>query len=229
MYLAGLHYAIPSPQGVEGLVVLTTADFFRYIFWKLKAKEASTEEGGGLAIPEFASRSFLDKFVPPIQGLAALLPPAVYCSAVVLNNFQQPVWMSRFAFPEDIVQPEWKTPLRLAACAAGFSLKFVLDRILSHSDERWRMIGCREKPKMIQTGPYAVVRHPAYSVMLLQQAFYSVMCWSYVPLASLGVLAGVFAIKMPIEEKAAQEDDVIGNDYSEYMKRTPARVIPYVW
>ena len=37
------------------------------------------------------------------------------------------------------------------------------------------------------------------SVMLLQQVFYSVMYWSYVPLASLGVLVGVFAIKMPIE------------------------------
>lgn len=35
--------------------------------------------------------------------------------------------------------------------------------------------------------------------MLLQQVFYSVMYWSYVPLASLGVLAGVFAIKMPVE------------------------------
>lgn len=37
------------------------------------------------------------------------------------------------------------------------------------------------------------------SVMLLQQVFYSVMYWSYVPLASLGVLAGVLAIKMPVE------------------------------
>ena len=37
------------------------------------------------------------------------------------------------------------------------------------------------------------------SVMLLQQVFYSVMYWSYVPLASLGVLVGVFSIKMPIE------------------------------
>ncbi|KAH0831941.1 hypothetical protein J3R83DRAFT_12826 [Lanmaoa asiatica] len=229
MYIAGLYCLIPSPQGVEGLVVLTTADFLRYLLWKFRASKVTTEGEDALTFPETTPRSLLDKFVFPIQALSALLPPAVYCTAVAFNNFQQPAWMLKFALPGDIVRTEWKTPLRLVACAAGLSLKFAFDRILSHSDERWRMIGRREKPKLTQTGPYAVVRHPMYSVMLLQQVFYSVMYWSYVPLASLGVLAGVFAIKMPIEEKAAQEDDVIGNDYTEYMKRIPARVIPHIW
>ena len=142
MYIAGLHYTTPSPQRVEGLAVLATADFFRYLLWKLRAPEVTTSEGeGGLPIPESTRRSLSDKLVFPIQGLSALLPPAVYCTTVVFNNFQQPAWMLKFALPEDIVRPEWKAPLRLAACAAGFSLKFALDRILSHSDERWRMIG----------------------------------------------------------------------------------------
>ena len=132
---------MPSQQGVEGLAVLTTADFFQYLLWNLKAPKVTTEEEGDLPIPEFASRSLLDKLVFPVQSLTALLPPAVYCTAVVLNNFQQPAWMSKFALPEDVVPPEWKTPVRLVACAAGFSLKLVLDRILGHSDERWRMIG----------------------------------------------------------------------------------------
>lgn len=165
MYIAGLHFTLPSPQGVEGLAVLTTADFFRYLLWKLRTSEVTTEGEGGLPIPESASRSFLDKLVSPIQGLVALLPPAVYCTIVALNNFQQPAWMLKFAFPEDLVQPEWKTPLRLAACAAGFSLKFVLDQILSHSDERWRMIGVRSH--LLLTTPievfslvFSVARNP---------------------------------------------------------------------
>ncbi|KAG8214484.1 hypothetical protein J3R82DRAFT_9537 [Butyriboletus roseoflavus] len=199
MYIAGLHFLFPSHQGVDGLAVLTTADFFRYLLWTSRTPKVTAEGEGGLPVPESAPRSLLSKLVFPTQALTALLPPAVYCIAVVFNNFQQPSWMLKFALPEDIVQTQWKTPLRLMACVASFSLKFALDRILSHSDERWRMIGGREKPGMIQTGPYAVVRHPAYSVMLLQQVFYSVMYWSYVPLASLGVLAGVLAIKMPIE------------------------------
>lgn len=145
MYIAGLHLSMPSPQGVEGLAALTTADFFRYLLWKLRAPKVTTgtegEPEGGLPVPEFAPRSLLDKLVLPIQSLAVLLPPAVYCTAVLFNNFQQPAWMLKLALPEDIVPPEWKAPVRLVACVAGFSLKFALDRILSHSDERWRMIG----------------------------------------------------------------------------------------
>jgi hypothetical protein len=141
MYIAGLHYTITSPQRVEGLAVLATADSLRYLLWKLRAPEVTTEGEGGLTIPESARRSFTDKLLFPIQGLAALLPPAIYCTTVVFNNFQQPVWMLKFALPEDVVRSEWKTPIRIAACVAGFSLKFALDRILSHSDDRWRMIG----------------------------------------------------------------------------------------
>lgn len=141
MYIAGLHLSMPSPQGVEGLAVLTTSDFFRYLLWKLRAPKVTTLEEDRITVPEFAPRSILDKLVFPVQSLAALLPPAVYCTAVVFNNFQQPAWMLKFALPEDLVGPEWQTPVRLAACAAGFSLKFTLDQILSHSDERWRMIG----------------------------------------------------------------------------------------
>lgn len=143
MYIAGLHCAIPSPQGVEGLAILTTADFFRYLLWKSGSPEVTAEGEDGLPIPESTPRPVLDKLVFPVQALAALLPPAVYCVAVTFNNFQQPAWMLKFALPEDIVRSEWKTTLRLMACVAGFSLKFALDRILSHSDERWRMIGVR--------------------------------------------------------------------------------------
>lgn len=51
----------------------------------------------------------------------------------------------------------------------------------------WSMFGTRQELTNVT------------SVMLLQQVFYSVMYWSYVPLASLGVLAGVFAVKIPLE------------------------------
>lgn len=142
MYIAGLHSLFPSPQAVEGLAVLVTADFFRYLLSKSGAPKVTTKGEGGLPITESASHP-LDKIMFPIQALSALLPPVVYCTAVVFNNFQQPAWMSRFALPEDIVRTEWKTPLRLVACAAGLSLKIALDRILGQSDERLRMIGVR--------------------------------------------------------------------------------------
>jgi hypothetical protein len=35
--------------------------------------------------------------------------------------------------------------------------------------------------------------------MLIQQALCAVMFWSYVPLVGLGIIAGAFSIKIPIE------------------------------
>lgn len=36
-------------------------------------------------------------------------------------------------------------------------------------------------------------------MVLLQEAVWSVMFWSYVPLIALGIIAAAFAVKMPIE------------------------------
>jgi hypothetical protein len=35
--------------------------------------------------------------------------------------------------------------------------------------------------------------------MLVQQALFAVMFWSYAPLVGLGIVAAAFAIKIPIE------------------------------
>lgn len=36
-------------------------------------------------------------------------------------------------------------------------------------------------------------------MVLLQEAMWSVMFWSYIPLVALGITAVAFAVKMPIE------------------------------
>jgi hypothetical protein len=74
--------------------------------------------------------------------------------------------------------------------------------------------------------------------------------WSYAPLVALGITAGAFAIKMPIEVGVSSEflcccihgltafyfqEDLIIQDpataaeYRAYMQRVPARVIPFLW
>jgi hypothetical protein len=35
--------------------------------------------------------------------------------------------------------------------------------------------------------------------MLIQQALFAVMFWSYAPLVGLGIVAAAFAVKIPIE------------------------------
>jgi hypothetical protein len=70
--------------------------------------------------------------------------------------------------------------------------------------------------------------------------------WNWMPLAALGVIAGAFAIKMPIEasgvrtrsiksfsriiqEKIILDSKEIGDAYKAYKKGMPWRVFPYLW
>ncbi|KAG1774853.1 hypothetical protein EV702DRAFT_1047390 [Suillus placidus] len=104
-----------------------------------------------------------------------------------------------------------------------------LGSTFTHLGNQWHLIGRREKPKVMQTGPYAVMRHPLYTNMLIQEALFALMFWSYAPLVGLGITAGAFAVKMPIEEDLIMKDPAVAAEYRAYMQRVPARVIPYLW
>ena len=85
------------------------------------------------------------------------------------------------------------------------------------------------------------------SLAVLQTALWSLMFWSYVPLFMIFATAAVFAFKISIEvlpilelgnmyswvfvcqEEAIQRDDGIREEYRTYMRKVPARLVPYVW
>ncbi|KAF9223285.1 hypothetical protein BS17DRAFT_781622 [Gyrodon lividus] len=231
MYIAGLNLPIPisSSQGLEALVVLTTTDYFRYVITETNSIAVRSESKGGHIRQESMPTSFLGRIISPIHGLAFLLPPAVYVGGVVLNGFRQPDWMAKFALSGNVMGLEWRNALRLVACSATLSLRRITARAFDHLGEQWHVIGRREKPRVVQTGPYALVRHPLYATVLIQEALWSIMFWSCVPLFALGITAGALAIKMPIEESLIQQDEAIREEYRAYMKKVPARVIPYIW
>ena len=121
----------------------------------------------------------------------------------------------------------------------------------------------REKPRVVQTGPYAWVRHPLYryahypisttsrlmrcSLAVFQTALWSLMFWSYVPLFMIFATVAVFGYKISLEvlpilglgniyswivvcqEEVIQRDDGIREEYRAYMRKVPARLVPYVW
>ncbi|KAI9455546.1 hypothetical protein HD554DRAFT_2030918 [Boletus coccyginus] len=229
MYIAGLKFPTPSPQWLEGLVVLSTADYIRYNIAKIKDLAVISESKGGRVRPESMPPTFLGRIITPIHGLAILLPPLIYVSTLVLNRFEPPEWMARFAFSAEMLDPTWRNMLRVVACTASLTLRRFTDRVFEHLGDQWHTIGRREKPRVVKTGPYAWVRHPGYSSVLLQEALWSIMFWSYVPLVALGITAFAFAVKMPIEEGLIQKDDAVRAEYRQYMTEVPARIFPYVW
>ncbi|KAG2151357.1 hypothetical protein DEU56DRAFT_777465 [Suillus clintonianus] len=225
-YIAGL--TLPSfAQTVEGLAVFTTFRSLQYVLSSTLAiaPVAKAEAGDIRSTPT----SFVGKIVSPIHGLSYFIPPATYILCVTFNRFVQPAWMQRMNLPTNYFQPETEIALRIAACASTFMLLRFMGRIFTHLGNQWHAIGRREKPKVVQTGPYAVVRHPAYTSVLIQNVLFAVMFWSYAPLVGLGIIAGAFAVKMPIEEDLIMKDSAVAEEYRTYKQRVPARVIPYLW
>ncbi|KAG2151358.1 hypothetical protein DEU56DRAFT_777474 [Suillus clintonianus] len=225
-YIAGL--TLPSPpQIVEGLAVFTTFRSIQYALSRVLAIAPVARAEAGVI--RTTPTSFIGKVVTPIHSLSFFIPPVTYILCVTFNRFAQPAWMQRMNLPTNYFQLETEIALRIAACASTFVLLRFIGRIFTHLGNQWHAIGRREKPKVVQTGPYAVVRHPLYTSVLIQGMLFAVMSWSYAPLVGLGITAGAFAVKMPIEEDLIMKDSAVAGEYRTYMQRVPARVIPYLW
>lgn len=83
----------------------------------------------------------------------------------------------------------------------------------------------REPEDVIETGPYARIRHPAYLGTAVAHAGFVVVFLSCASLTAL--LAWLFAVwlRIHLEEKALK-DHV---KYSAYKDRVPAKIIPLIW
>jgi protein-S-isoprenylcysteine O-methyltransferase Ste14 len=83
-----------------------------------------------------------------------------------------------------------------------------------------------EDHRVVEKGPYRVVRHPSYTGVLITfiGLGLAVQSWGAL-LVLLGVFSLSFGYRMRVEEKALLSE--LGEDYASYMKRTK-RLIPYL-
>ncbi len=96
----------------------------------------------------------------------------------------------------------------------------------------------RTKPdqKVIQTGPYALIRHPGYAANILLVMSAAILlvppfgsCWVVgilYPIALAAALAWTYEDRISKEEAMLVQD--LGEAYTSYQART-ARLIPFVW
>ncbi|MET3992682.1 protein-S-isoprenylcysteine O-methyltransferase Ste14 [Bradyrhizobium sp. S3.9.2] len=80
--------------------------------------------------------------------------------------------------------------------------------------------------RVVSTGPYAHVRHPMYSGMILFFAGVPLLLGSWWGLAMAPVIVVLFAVRIGIEERTLREG-LPG--YSDYMTRVRYRLLPGVW
>ena len=83
----------------------------------------------------------------------------------------------------------------------------------------------KERPELVTSGPYAVIRHPIYAGVLLAAlgAALTGTIFGFILVAVIGV---VFLTRIGQEEKIMR--GLFPNDYPAYQARTK-RLIPFVW
>ena len=107
--------------------------------------------------------------------------------------------------------------------AAWFSTKATLENTFLESTAR---IQRDRNQKVCTTGPYSVVRHPAYSALILNCIGLSLI-FPYVSVwICMAITAVIIIIRTALEDRMLKE----GLDgYFEYTKQTRYRLIPFIW
>jgi protein-S-isoprenylcysteine O-methyltransferase Ste14 len=101
---------------------------------------------------------------------------------------------------------------------------------ISHKElgRNWSItLQIREQHKMVDTGPYALIRHPMYTSFLLIALGQALLLSNWVVgLAGLLGFAVLFLLRVDKEERMMLE--IFGPEYRAYMERTK-RIIPYLY
>jgi protein-S-isoprenylcysteine O-methyltransferase len=120
--------------------------------------------------------------------------------------------------------PDWAYYLGISLMLLGIVLRqwaiAVLGRFFSLT------VKVAEDHKVIDKGPYRVIRHPSYTGVLITFIGLGFAVQSVGALLFLLTLYGMsFGYRMSVEERALMTE--LGKDYGDYMRRTK-RIIPFL-
>lgn len=144
-------------------------------------------------------------------------------------KWSYPVFLFAFIIPGLDYRFGWSSvPLLIVITAdciilAGYLL---LVRVLRENSYASRIIEVAEKQKVIATGPYAVVRHPMYSAVLLIYGFTPLALHSYWAMIPAELIIIVLVARILNEEKVLLKEL---DGYAEYVRNTRYRLIPGIW
>jgi protein-S-isoprenylcysteine O-methyltransferase Ste14 len=92
-----------------------------------------------------------------------------------------------------------------------------------HLGRNWSgTVTLKEGHELIRSGPYAYVRHPIYSGLLVALLGSAVACGELRAMIGLSVVAGAFIRKLRIEERLMRE--IFPGQYQRYCAQVPALV-----
>ncbi len=122
-----------------------------------------------------------------------------------------------------LLLPRW---LSIAAGAVFLAAYAMYGEVLRENTYLSRTIGVQEGQKVIDTGLYALVRHPMYTT--------TVFLFLAMPLVLGSLLSFLVFLAYPfiLVKRIRNEEEVLEQDlpgYREYKNKVKYRLIPYVW
>jgi protein-S-isoprenylcysteine O-methyltransferase Ste14 len=128
-----------------------------------------------------------------------------------------PAWISALSIPF----PDWLRWTGFAIALAGFVLGLWSQVALG--TEWSAQLQLREKHRIIASGPYARMRHPMYTSLLLWGTGLALLSANWIFVAVAVLASAMFVARVPREEQMMI--DQFGDEYRDYMNRT-GRLFP---
>jgi len=102
----------------------------------------------------------------------------------------------------------------------------IVIKVFKENSYASRVIETDSTQKVISTGPYALVRHPMYSGMMLMYGFTPLALGSYWALTGT-----IFLYILMVARMFSEEEFLVENleGYKDYLEKTKYRIIPGVW
>jgi len=132
----------------------------------------------------------------------------------------------------DLVRYEWSEPLpvwvRLLAMLIHLPCFVLLNWVMRENTYLSQVVKIDEERghKVITTGPYAVVRHPMYTVVIILLFAVPVALGSRYALILAVLLTLLLIVRTYLEDRTLHAEL---EGYPEYAKQTPYRLVPGIW
>ena len=165
--------------------------------------------------PDFIRRRLQSREKRTEQKRFKLVWVLLWTAVLVLPGFDY-----RFGWSK---VPVWLCVAAQAVVAVSWILIFEVFRYNSFASA---VVQVEAGQKVISTGPYAIVRHPMYSALLLMMIAMGFAMGSYVAVIPALLKVPLLIYRLKDEERALREE-LPG--YAEYCERTRFRLVPGLW
>lgn len=170
--------------------------------------------------PRLVERRLQNKEAQPQQRLFQILWCVILPVSFVLAGLDSRLGWSR----------HWIGPVPLAGVLAGDAVVLagygLVFWVMKTNTFAASTIQVEADHRVIDTGPYAVVRHPMYTGMTLTALATPFALGSYVAAPAFALVVPVLIYRLIHEEETLRRD-LAG--YAAYCERVPRRLVPFVW